>query len=170
MTHTYAELEVSRATYDEIAAKLREAGYDHAFMPERGRHEPTIDMHGIGLILEGTQMAEKITDAALTDDMEIEIDVQMLQDRMSPKVEALAFEKDGDSQRITDLKASGSWTVKREYRCRFTVGELRRLARSITKGASDGGHAGAGEPGKPADPGQPSGDPGAPGAVGSKAE
>ena len=166
MTHTYAELEVSRATYDEIAQKLRDAGYDHAFMPERGRHAPTIDMHGIGLILEGTQMAEKITDAALTDDMEIEIDVQLLADRMSPKVEALAFEKDGDSQRITDLKASGSWTVKREYRCRFTVGELRRLARSITKGETHGEHAGAGEPGQPnANPG----DPGAPGGAGGPA-
>lgn len=54
MTHTYAELEVSRATYDEIAQKLRAAGYDHAFIPERGRDTPTIDMHGIGVIVERT--------------------------------------------------------------------------------------------------------------------
>lgn len=44
MTHTYAMLEVSRAAYDEIAAKLREAGYDHAFRPEGCRM--AIDMHG----------------------------------------------------------------------------------------------------------------------------
>jgi len=42
-THTYAELEVSAAVYDEIAGKLLAAGYDHAF------HDGTIDMHGIGL-------------------------------------------------------------------------------------------------------------------------
>jgi len=42
-THTFAELEVSAAAYDEIAAKLRAAGYDHAFV------NGAIDMHGIGL-------------------------------------------------------------------------------------------------------------------------
>lgn len=46
-THTYAELEVSAAAYDEIAGKLRAAGYDHAF------HDGTIDMHGIGLTRAG---------------------------------------------------------------------------------------------------------------------
>lgn len=44
MTYTYAELEISRAAWDEIAQKLRAAGYDHAFVDEN-----TIDMHGIGL-------------------------------------------------------------------------------------------------------------------------
>ncbi|MDQ3562701.1 MAG: hypothetical protein M3436_00700 [Pseudomonadota bacterium] len=43
MTHTYAVLEVSQATYDEIKAKLIEAGYNHAF------HAHLIDMHGIAL-------------------------------------------------------------------------------------------------------------------------
>lgn len=43
-THTYAELELSTAAYDEIAAKLRAADYDHAFMDDG-----TIDMHGIGV-------------------------------------------------------------------------------------------------------------------------
>ena len=42
-THTYAELELSRAAYDESADRLRKAGYDHAFDGE------TIDMHGIGI-------------------------------------------------------------------------------------------------------------------------
>lgn len=49
MTHTYAELEVSQATYDEIFRKLNAAGYQHAFMRERDQRDPTIDMHGIGL-------------------------------------------------------------------------------------------------------------------------
>lgn len=44
MTHTYAELEVSPRAFEEIAAKLRAAGYEHAF--ENG----AIDMHGIGLL------------------------------------------------------------------------------------------------------------------------
>lgn len=42
-THTFAVLEVSAAAYDEIASKLREAGYDHVFIDEH------IDMHGIAL-------------------------------------------------------------------------------------------------------------------------
>lgn len=44
-TYTYAELEVSPEAYDEIAAKLKAAGYDHAFMSDGA-----IDMHGIGLV------------------------------------------------------------------------------------------------------------------------
>ena len=43
-TYTYALLDVSAATYDEIEKKLREAGYDHAFN-DKGE----IDMHGIAL-------------------------------------------------------------------------------------------------------------------------
>lgn len=45
-THTYATLEVTPATFDEIAAKLRAAGYDHAFDLE----ERVIDMQGIGVM------------------------------------------------------------------------------------------------------------------------
>ena len=48
VTHTYAVLEVSQAAYDEIAAKLREVGYDHVFHEERG-DGVVIDMHGVGL-------------------------------------------------------------------------------------------------------------------------
>ena len=55
-THTYAVLDVSAAAYDEIAAKLREAGYEHAFLPERTEIEglqsergALIDMHGIAI-------------------------------------------------------------------------------------------------------------------------
>lgn len=44
MTYTVATLEVSERTYREIEAKLRAAGYDHAFSPDG-----TIDMTHIGL-------------------------------------------------------------------------------------------------------------------------
>jgi hypothetical protein len=44
-TYTYVLLEVSKAVYDEIAAKLTQAGYHHAF-----GSEGEIDMHGIALI------------------------------------------------------------------------------------------------------------------------
>lgn len=44
VTHTFVEMEVSAATYDEIAARLKEADYGHCFMDDG-----TIDMHGIGL-------------------------------------------------------------------------------------------------------------------------
>lgn len=43
-TRTYAELGLSKAAYDEISRKLREADYRHAFM-----EDGTIDMHGIGV-------------------------------------------------------------------------------------------------------------------------
>lgn len=46
-THTYAELAVSQATYNEIGQKLRDADYEHAFMSDG-----TINMHGIGLVVE----------------------------------------------------------------------------------------------------------------------
>ena len=46
MSHTYATLEISAQAFDEIAAKLRDAGYDHAF-DDGGM---TIDMHGLGLV------------------------------------------------------------------------------------------------------------------------
>jgi hypothetical protein len=43
-TYTFAELELSAAAYDEISAKLKDAGYDH--FTKGG----PIDMHGIGVI------------------------------------------------------------------------------------------------------------------------
>ena len=46
-THTYVELELSPAAYDEIRAKLAAAGYDHAFMDDK-----TIDMHGLAVVRE----------------------------------------------------------------------------------------------------------------------
>ena len=50
MTHTYALMEVSQNTFDEIKQKLQEAGYTHAIL----REEPNehLDMHGIALALE----------------------------------------------------------------------------------------------------------------------
>lgn len=46
-THTFAELELSPAAYDEIAEKIREAGYAGVKFVE-GPGGP-IDMHGIGV-------------------------------------------------------------------------------------------------------------------------
>ena len=45
MTYSYVILEVSPSTYNEIAAKLHEAGYDHAF-----NDEGEIDLHGLALV------------------------------------------------------------------------------------------------------------------------
>lgn len=50
-THTHANLEVTLTTYDEIANKLREAGYDHVF-----DEDGVIDMHGIGLVCGGATL------------------------------------------------------------------------------------------------------------------
>lgn len=43
-TYTFAELKISAAAYDEIAAKLRAADYGHVFGPDG-----EMDMHGIAL-------------------------------------------------------------------------------------------------------------------------
>ena len=43
-THTYVTLLVSEAAYDEIARKLRAAGYNHVFMDDGA-----IDMYGIAI-------------------------------------------------------------------------------------------------------------------------
>lgn len=57
-THTYATLAISPEAHHEIAAKLKAAGYDHALhAPDDGEPHPvhnpvTIDMHGIGLIVD----------------------------------------------------------------------------------------------------------------------
>lgn len=52
MTYTYAILEISRAAYEEIRAKLEAAGYQHAFHKDDG--EPVIDMHGIAVKAENS--------------------------------------------------------------------------------------------------------------------
>src|SRR3546814_19413342 len=44
MTYSFATLDISRRAYDEIARKLRAAGYEHAFLKDG-----LIDMQGIGL-------------------------------------------------------------------------------------------------------------------------
>lgn len=51
MTYTYALMEVSESTYREISQKLWAAGYRHAFHEDQNG-QPTLDMHGIALIIE----------------------------------------------------------------------------------------------------------------------
>lgn len=51
-TRTFAEMEVSAAVFEEVAAKLMDAGYDHAFV------DGALDMHGIALTREETPMPE----------------------------------------------------------------------------------------------------------------
>ena len=48
-THTFALLELSPAAFEEIASKLREAGYGHAFT-EHADGRAVIDMHGIAVL------------------------------------------------------------------------------------------------------------------------
>lgn len=46
-THTFSILEISQAAYEEIKAKLIEAGYQHAILEEGGQE--VIDLHGIAI-------------------------------------------------------------------------------------------------------------------------
>lgn len=51
MTTTFAKLEVNKVFFDTVAAKLKAAGYDHAFIGD------AIVMHGIGLVCESRESA-----------------------------------------------------------------------------------------------------------------
>lgn len=60
-TYTYVILEVSPAAYDEIAAKLKAADYNHVFHKDTEQQRagvsftapPVIDMNGLALRREG---------------------------------------------------------------------------------------------------------------------
>jgi hypothetical protein len=49
-THTVVTMDVRAAAYDEIAAKLKAAGYDHVFWPDADGDLTKIDMTGIALV------------------------------------------------------------------------------------------------------------------------
>lgn len=48
-THSFANLQVSQATYDEIMQLLMKANYYHAFIKQNKEDNVLIDMHGIAL-------------------------------------------------------------------------------------------------------------------------
>ena len=52
-THTYVELGIDAEAFDDIARRLREAGYVQAFVDM-----DTIDMHGIALVREEPESVE----------------------------------------------------------------------------------------------------------------
>lgn len=58
ITHTFVVLDVSKAAYDEIAAKLKAAGYGHVFHLEYG-HGVVMDMQGIAIANEEWPKDEK---------------------------------------------------------------------------------------------------------------
>lgn len=60
-THTCVILEVSKAVYDEIAAKLRAADYGHVFNEGGGGAAAWIDMTGIGVQLEEVPAPPQLT-------------------------------------------------------------------------------------------------------------
>lgn len=60
VTHTFVKLEVSAATYNEIAHKLNTAGYAHVFIYQ-DEGPPLINMHGIGLQLNSSLDGKKPT-------------------------------------------------------------------------------------------------------------
>lgn len=47
VTHTFVIMDLATPAFNEILAKMREAGWDHAIMEEDGR--TVIDMHGIAV-------------------------------------------------------------------------------------------------------------------------
>ena len=88
MTYTYALLDVSAAAYDEIAAKLHAAEYDHAF------HEGgAIDMHGIALMRAPPQEIPMADVFEGKPDARQSADVAMPTTRFRPKYRALTDEE-----------------------------------------------------------------------------
>jgi len=55
MTHTFVTLPVSKSTWNEVAGKLLDAGYDHVFV-----EETMADMYGIALCLDDLDIRPKI--------------------------------------------------------------------------------------------------------------
>lgn len=114
-THTFAELEISSAAYDEIRAKLEAAGYQHAFVAlEAG---VALDMHGIGL----TRAAPD-----------------------SNRVEATQSESFGIEQRSSRLarelsKEPGGFVTSEQV---LTEAEREEIRRAITAGYLGAGNAG----------------------------
>lgn len=50
MTRRHATIEVSPGVFDEIAAKLLQAGFDDALIFQEGNYKLRLDMDGIGLV------------------------------------------------------------------------------------------------------------------------
>lgn len=48
MSHTYAVLQISRAAFDEIRSKFKDAGYEHAF-DDAAEGGPVVNMHGVAV-------------------------------------------------------------------------------------------------------------------------
>ena len=48
-THTFSVLNVPPEVYNDIRARLKGAGYEHAFLPDGDGQDEVIDMHGIAL-------------------------------------------------------------------------------------------------------------------------
>lgn len=71
-THSFAIMEVSQSAYDEIKAKLEEAGYDHAVW-EEGDDGTLLAMNGIALALERpkpTEVTYQVTKAQAEEQVE----------------------------------------------------------------------------------------------------
>ncbi len=54
-TYSVATLTISKAAYDEIRGRLRRANYGHVFLDDG-----TIDMNGIGLVREVTEVDKAV--------------------------------------------------------------------------------------------------------------
>ena len=58
-THTVAVMKVPKSVYDLVAAELRAAGYDHAFLDDG-----SIDMTGVALAVEKLDDPSEVTTEA----------------------------------------------------------------------------------------------------------
>ena len=61
-THTFALMEVSPSTFEEVREKLAAAGYDHALISEGGKLH--LDMQGVAFVLQDAPPVERIPRAS----------------------------------------------------------------------------------------------------------
>jgi hypothetical protein len=115
MSHTYVELGVSKPAYDEIAAKLRAASYDHAFM-ENG----TIDLHGLGLVLDADAAAPAADPAPIAVNVNqgmkeykgspVQVGAQVATDSLGPVIVG-AWEHAGPAQTLEAISGMMSYLI-----------------------------------------------------------
>lgn len=63
------------------------------------------------------------------------VEIGLYEDAMSPNIQALVLEQEGGGLRLTGGKGCGSWHLRRLFRCRLTVDDLKRA--EIEKPSSD---------------------------------
>lgn len=135
MTHTYAELEVSAEAFDEIAEKLRGAGYDHAFVGDGWTPPTKVDMHGIALMCGPSSARLKHPSALQKHQIEIDADafdeIREYVERHDPKIPT-SQESVDMGRFVLKPRARGKKGTSPKNPEEYTLTDLAEIISSIT--------------------------------------